>query len=106
NIGQEAINSFDIPCGFHDEDIIIYHDYIGEGYAVSSDVEMQFIMKFALDEGIILDHVYTGKACYGMVDLLTRDPDRFGQKILFIHTGGLFGFFPERDRITQLIRNQ
>jgi len=63
-------------------------------------------MNFALEEGIILDHVYTGKACYGMIDLLKRFPHQFGQNILFVHTGGLFGLYPERERITRLLHDR
>ncbi|MFC1556836.1 1-aminocyclopropane-1-carboxylate deaminase/D-cysteine desulfhydrase [candidate division KSB1 bacterium] len=101
-LGREAIEHFEIECDFHSEDIIYFNDYIGKGYAETTDQEMEFILKFALDEGIILDQVYTGKACYGMADLLNRYPERFGRNILFIHTGGIFGLFPERQRITRL----
>jgi len=105
-IANDAIKQFELPCQFNDNDVVLIDDYIGEGYAQTTDPEMEFIMKFSLDEGIILDHVYTGKTCIGMVDLIKKNPEQFGQKILFIHTGGLYGLFPERERVTRLLKNR
>jgi len=105
-IAGEAVAQYELPCAVDEADITIYHDYIGAGYAKTTDAEMEFIMNFALEEGIILDHVYTGKACYGMIDLLKRFPHQFGQNILFVHTGGLFGLYPERERITRLLHDR
>ena len=47
-------------------------------------------------EGIVLDPVYTGKAFAGM--LAELDQGRFAgcTDIVFIHTGGIFGVFPQR----------
>lgn len=105
SICKEAIMRFEIPLEFNKADLHIYNDYTGAGYAQTTDKEMRFFLDFLLDEGIILDHVYTGKACYGMIDLLKRFPDRFGKTILFVHTGGLFGLFPEKERITRLLQS-
>lgn len=103
-IAGECIENFNLQCSIEDDDVNIYNDYVGPGYAKINDPEMRFIMDFARDEGIILDHVYTGKALFGMADLLNRHPEKFGQKILFVHTGGLYGLFPERERITRLLQ--
>ena len=45
-------------------------------------------------EGIILDPVYTGKAFHGMIQELKRNPKVFGNKVIFVHTGGIFGLLP------------
>jgi D-cysteine desulfhydrase len=44
-------------------------------------------------EGLLLDPVYTGKAFYGLTRELERDPRRFGERVVFLHTGGAFGLF-------------
>jgi D-cysteine desulfhydrase len=41
----------------------------------------------------LLDPVYTGKAFLGMCGLLQQDPGALGRRVLFLHTGGLFGVF-------------
>jgi 1-aminocyclopropane-1-carboxylate deaminase/D-cysteine desulfhydrase-like pyridoxal-dependent ACC family enzyme len=35
------------------------------------------------------------------MDTLARDPKALGQRICFIHTGGLFSLFPLRDRLSR-----
>ena len=51
---------------------------------------------------MILDPVYTGKAFYGVVSELEKDPDRFGKRIVFVHTGGIFGLFPSAELFSDL----
>lgn len=80
------------------EDIYILEGYVGRGYALSSQSELEFIRSFARTEGIVLDPVYTGKAMGGLFQELKEKSLFFEQsrKILFIHTGGIFGLFPKR----------
>lgn len=52
---------------FSATEINIIDRYIGLGYGKSQMDELKFIEKFAQEEGIILDPVYTGKSMYGFV---------------------------------------
>ncbi|XP_072049278.1 uncharacterized protein [Amphiura filiformis] len=87
--------------GVKSEDIVdLIHEVggqelvIGDGYGIATQKELEFIASVAKSTGIILDPVYTGKAALHLVKLLQRNPQRFqGKKILFIHTGGIFGLF-------------
>lgn len=85
----------DIP--FTKDEIIIIDGYVGKGYALSSPEELNFINKIAKQEGVIFDPVYTGKAMYGLVTEITKGSFKNHKNILFIHTGGLFGLFPQKD---------
>ena len=38
-----------------------------------------------------------------MIQELKRDPRCFGERIIFIHTGGLFGLFPQANEMAPLI---
>jgi L-cysteate sulfo-lyase len=74
---------------------VLYHDYIGEGYAVPSDGCKEAIEMLAMTEGIFLDPVYTGKTMAGVIDLIRKNSIQKDENILFIHTGGgpsLFAF--------------
>jgi hypothetical protein len=42
---------------------------------------------------VVLDPVYTGKAMYGLISELRRDARAFGDTVVFLHTGGIFGLF-------------
>lgn len=83
--------------------IDIVDGYVGRGYALSRPEELALIAEVARTEGVLLDPVYTGKAFYGLVSELERDPTRFGQRIVFLHTGGVFGLFPRADEILAAI---
>ena len=74
------------------EEIDIIDGYLGLGYALNQPKEIEFIHSFAKLEGIILDPVYTGKAMYGLVNEIKKGRFNKHQNILFIHTGGLFGW--------------
>jgi D-cysteine desulfhydrase len=78
-----------------DRDIEIVDGYVGRGYALSRPEELEIIRDVAREEGIFLDPVYTGKAFFGMVKELERNPKCFGDRIIFLHTGGIFGLFPK-----------
>ena len=74
------------------EEINIIDGYQGLGYALSQTEEIQFIHHFAKLEGIILDPVYTGKAMYGLFNEINKGSFNMHENILFIHTGGIFGW--------------
>ena len=71
-------------------------NYVGKGYGFSSQQELDFIKRIAGTEGMILDPVYTGKALLGVAEETKKGRFRKGEKLLFWHTGGIFGLFPKR----------
>ena len=77
------------------DDIKIIDGYPGLGYAISQKEEIDFIKHFSMAEGIILDPVYTGKAMYGLYSELKKGNLMEYKNILFIHTGGLYGWTEE-----------
>jgi len=81
---------------FSATEINIIDRYIGLGYGKSQMDELKFIEKFAQEEGIILDPVYTGKSMYGLYHELKNGNLQESQNILFIHTGGIFGWTDEK----------
>jgi D-cysteine desulfhydrase len=86
-----------IKPDFTKDDINIIDGYVGRGYALSRPEELEFIYKLAKLEGVILDPVYTGKAMYGLVKEIEMGRLSKYNNILFIHTGGLYGLFPQKE---------
>jgi D-cysteine desulfhydrase len=74
-------------------DVEIVDGHVGRGYAKSRPEELATIRDLARRDGVVLDPVYTGKAFHGVVTELARDRGRFGERLVFIHTGGIFGLF-------------
>lgn len=97
DIVQESLEYLDYKLSFSKEEIHIIDGYVGRGYALSRPEELEFIYDLAKLEGVILDPVYTGKAMYGLVEEIKKGSLKDYKNILFIHTGGLFGLFPQRD---------
>lgn len=83
-------------------DIEIIDGYVGLGYARSQAAELACLRDMAKRDAIIFDPVYTAKAFFGTVSELAKDPMRFGKRIVFVHTGGIFGLFPAAELFDEL----
>jgi D-cysteine desulfhydrase len=70
-----------------EQQVRIVEGYVGRGYALSTAAEVADIKRIASHCGLFFDPVYTGKA----IRALLNEPERFGERPLFIHTGGVFG---------------
>ncbi|NPV77250.1 MAG: D-cysteine desulfhydrase family protein [Anaerolineae bacterium] len=69
------------------DDVLVNSDYLGGGYGVMGELEVNAIRLFAKMEGILLGPVYTGRAAGGMIDLIQRGFFHPDENILFWHTG-------------------
>jgi D-cysteine desulfhydrase len=69
-------------------DVIVFDDYIGEGYSRVTEGMVEAVKLLARTEAILLDPVYTGKTMAGMIDLLHKGYFGSRDNILFLHTGG------------------
>lgn len=84
-----------------DLDIATLEGYLGPGYGAAGPEVFATIRELARSDGIFLDPVYTGKAFHGMVTELNKgESGRLAgaAQIVFIHTGGLFGVFPQNQQ--------
>ena len=68
-------------------DIIFNDDFLFHGYGKSNQQLHDFIIYVANNTGIILDETYTGKAFFGMSEIVKNE--NLNGNILFWHTGGL-----------------
>ena len=75
-------------------------DFIGPGYSKAGPEVFATIKKVAVLEGLLLDPVYTGKAFHGMLTLIEQGYFTEASDIVFIHTGGLFGLFAQREQLS------
>lgn len=84
-------------------DAVTVHQGKGRGYAFNSDEELDFIMQFAMETGITLDPVYSGKALYYFLKKVVEgDSKEYRDKnILFWHTGGAIGLYEKGDDLVE-----
>ena len=78
------------------DEISILDGYSGRGYGLSTKEEIDFIKYIGALEGVALDPVYTGKAFYGLYNEIKKGTFAQHKNILFIHTGGIFGWKAEQ----------
>jgi 1-aminocyclopropane-1-carboxylate deaminase/D-cysteine desulfhydrase-like pyridoxal-dependent ACC family enzyme len=99
---EKAIRRFgfaiEVPKTIH-----LLDGYQGQGGAGVDEHELATIVRLARQEGLLLDPVCTVKAFGGLLGTLARDAKALGQRVCFVHAGGLFGLFPFRDRLSRLL---
>jgi D-cysteine desulfhydrase len=74
--------------------------YVGRGYGIADDNIFELIADVGRLEGLALDPVYTGKAFAGMLAEIEQGRFSDCRDIVFVHTGGVFGLFPQRSRFS------
>jgi D-cysteine desulfhydrase family pyridoxal phosphate-dependent enzyme len=80
------------------EDVIVFDEYLGEGYGILNQNIIDSVSLVAREEGVLLDPVYTGKAMTGFLDL-ARKGYFAEENVIFLHTGGTPALFPYRGGI-------
>lgn len=84
----------DIPLPDYSARVI--DGYVGPGYGRADPEIFDTIAWLARTEGLVLDPVYTGKAFHGMLKEIAAGCFKDRRDIIFLHTGGIFGVFPQR----------
>src|SRR6056297_2138975 len=51
------------------EDVVVYDEYVGQGYSLPTQEMVEAVQLLARTESILIDPVYTGKTMAGMIDL-------------------------------------
>lgn len=96
HLAEGCILDYKLPCKLDENNLEIIDGYSTEGYKKISDDKLRLIKQFAQSTGILLDPAYTGKAFKAYYDnFLLKNK---GMKVIFLHTGGLFGVFGKREK--------
>lgn len=92
-IGDEIDRFLESPAIYQ-----LHTAYHFGGYAKTTPELIAFIKEFVARTGILIEPVYTGKMLYAIHDLASQGYFKRGDRILAIHSGGLFGLLGMRDR--------
>ena len=80
------------------------HDGGRLGYGNADRRELESILRVGTASGVLLDHVYTGKALFHFCEHARSNPSHFrGKRILFWHTGGLPGLAAKEAELLGLL---
>ena len=102
-ISRDTQCSLDIDLGIKQDDILVFDDYIKEGYGIVDKEVAQILRLVAQKEGIFLDPIYTGKAMLGLVDLINKGFFTKDDKVVFFHTGGTAALFPYKQKFCEFL---
>ena len=93
---------YELPVDPESLIVNVNDQYIGPGYGKAGEEIFATIKQVATLEGIVLDPVYTGKAFHGMMSEIGNGKlASRGEDIVFIHTGGVFGLFPQKQNFVR-----
>ncbi len=106
DLATEAAERLGKKATVSPDEIHVNADYLGEGYGVLGAIEKNAIRRFAQDEGLFLDPVYTGRAGAGLIDLVNKGTIKPGERVLFWHTGGTPALFAPAYQNLLLNKNQ
>ncbi len=70
-------------------DIVVHDEYVGERYGVPTKAGIDAIRLLGRTEALILDPVYTAKACSALIDQVRTGAIGPTDTVVFVHTGGL-----------------
>ena len=103
SIAEEASQRFGLPSlALGDYDVI--EGYQGRGYALTTGPELALIRDAVRRDGLVLDHVYTGKAFRALFERVSQE---HGEELnVFLHTGGIFGLGASASQIDVLLSTE
>jgi len=78
-----------IDARLNASDIVVHDEYVGERYGVPTQDGIDAIRLLGRTEGLILDPVYTAKACSALIDQVRTGNIGQADTVVFVHTGGL-----------------
>jgi D-cysteine desulfhydrase len=87
------------------EKIILKDKYIAGGYGLTNHEQLQFIRHVAQAESLVLEPVYTGKTFFGLYQEILSGTMPPNSRVLFIHTGGIFGLSAFAEPMSGYVKN-
>ena len=85
-------------------DFNLHTGYHFGGYGKTDDRIIAFIKQFVAETGILIEPVYTGKMLYAIFDLAANDYFKPGERILAIHSGGIWGLLGMKERFKNIVK--
>lgn len=99
-LGRQATQLLELPVALSSGDIR-NQSYAGPGYGIPTPEGIDAIRLMASLEGMFLDPVYSGKGMSGLIDHVRRGIVRRGDRVVFVHTGGLPALFAYSKEFTE-----
>ncbi|WP_248960640.1 D-cysteine desulfhydrase family protein [Sphaerisporangium perillae] len=99
-LAQGAAELLGVTTQITADRITTTQDYVGERYGVPTAAAVEAIYRLGAAEGILLDPVYSGKGFAGLLDYCRAGHVPEGDRVVFVHTGGLPALFSYSEELT------
>jgi len=86
---QAVLDLLGVPLKVQAEAVDCVGGYWQPKYSVPNAAMVEAVQALARTEAVLLDPVYTGKIMAGLIGLARAGRWKAGQRVLFMHTGGL-----------------
>jgi len=103
-IAGQTAKTLGLALTFTPEEIIVFDEYVGEGYGILNQPTVDAITLTARKEGIMLDPVYTGKALSGLIALIKKGYFKKDDGVVFLHSGGTPALFVYKDELMEYMK--
>jgi D-cysteine desulfhydrase len=91
---EEASRRWALDVSLAPDQIAIDDRFTGAGLTRPAPGVLAAIRQVGAVDGLILDPVYTGKAFFGLTQVLAADAELRRSTVVLVQTGGIFGVFP------------
>lgn len=96
---QAVLDLLGVPLRVPDEAVQCVGGYWQPKYSLPNARMVEAVQLLARSEGLLLDPVYTGKVMAGLIGLARAGTLPVGERVLFLHTGGLPSLFAYQDAL-------
>ncbi len=103
-IAQDTVQAMGLEMAVKREDIIVFDEYLKEGYGIVNKDVAEALRFMSSQEGIFLDPVYTGKAMTALIDLVNKGFFKKDDDVIFLHTGGTPALFPNKFKLIDFLK--
>ncbi len=103
SLTNQTLRHLGLPGRASAEQARVDDRYVGPGYGHPTEQTMEALEVAALDEGIILDPVYTGKAMAGLIGHAREGIVGERDTVVFVHTGGSPALFAYHREMTDAL---
>lgn len=94
---MEMLNNY-LQANYNFDNLVFSDSYLCGGYNKTTESLLHTVKECISNEGMIIDPCYSGKAFYGMVQMIKENALEYnGKNILFWNTGGLLNLLSMRN---------
>jgi D-cysteine desulfhydrase family pyridoxal phosphate-dependent enzyme len=104
DIAADTMTALELDSEVEKTDVIVFDEYLGEGYGEVNKEVAGAIRLMSIKEGIFLDPVYTGKAMVALIDLVEKGYFGKDSNVVFFHTGGTPALFPNKQKLGKYLK--